>query len=667
MTIKQPHSEIPKFKEDLRGRIANLAMKPSYANTLIPLFEAVMNSLHSVQDRFGNSWRENCHIEIEVIQNENHDTHSFNVRDNGIGLNEQNFDSFCTYDSRLKVGRGGKGVGRLTWLKVFEEVEVSSIFEENSQKYGRKFKFLLDNDAAFQEHEVLSEPQDTELHTCIALKRLKNGYQNYCPKKLEKIVHRISAHFLPFLIGSKQPKIVVKNRSESIDLVDVVAQNIRLMDTNSFEVQDVGTFEVNHIYVDKLLIESGNQHTIYLTANDRIVRDHGINNQIGLDSHIDHQGMQSYYVGLVSSPFLDDNVTQERNNFDITPEDSKAITKNAEKSAICFLHDPIDSLLDSKVNRIEEVIANFPRFSYLVSNLREFAKCMPLNRKSEEEIYKQLSVFDFRASQDVKNDLKNIVGNEPSESSDDSFEIKVKDLMTRIGQQERASLAEYISKRKLVIDFLQQSLGFEDRDSETAYREKAIHQIFCPLNVSSGDIDYGSHNLWLIDDRLAYYDFWTSDKNIKSFVKTSEARERPDLILFKGSHLLRRTGTNQPVVIVEFKRPGRTDYSGAQNPVRQILNYIVELRDASVTDNNGALITEIGQETPFFCYIIADLTTSLKRELEFSGINQALPGGRGLYGYNSSLGAYIEVLEFEKIVSDARIRHEAFFSKLGIN
>ncbi len=667
MNIRRPPSDTPKFKEDLRGRIANLAMKPSYANTLIPLFEAVMNSLHSVQDRFGDSWQENCRIEIHVLQDENQTTHSFNVLDNGNGLNEQNFDSFCTYDSRLKVNRGGKGVGRLTWLKAFEEVEVSSVFQENLQKYRRKFNFLLDNVAAFQDHEILCESQETELQTCISLKRLKNGYQNYCPKRLETIVNRISAHFLPFLIGSTKPKIVVRNRTESIDLVDVVANNIQLMDTKSFELENVGTFEVKHLYVNKMLIETGTQHTVYLTANDRIVREHGINNQTGLESHIVHHGVQSYYVGLVSSQFLDNNVTQERNNFDITPEDNKAITKKAEKSAINFLHGPIENLLESKASRIEEVIANYPRFSYLVSDLREFARKLPLNRKSEEEIYKELSVYDFRASQDVKNDLKHIVGNGHSVTTDEAFETKVQELMTRIGQQERASLAEYISKRKLVIDFLQQSLGFEDKNSETVHKEKAIHQIFCPLNVSSGDIDYGSHNLWLIDDRLAYYDFWTSDKSIKSFVKTSEARARPDLILFKGTHLLRRKGTNQPVVIVEFKRPGRTDYSGTENPVRQILNYIVELRNASVTDNNGALITEIGQETPFFCYIIADLTASLKRELEFSSINQALPGGRGLYGYNSSLGAYIEVLEFEKIVSDARVRHEAFFSKLGIN
>lgn len=667
MNTYQPHSDTPKFKEDLRGRIANLAMKPSYANTLIPLFEAVMNSLHSVQDRFGDSWQENCHIEIHVLQDENKNTHSFRVLDNGIGLNEQNFDSFLTYDSRLKVSRGGKGVGRLTWLKVFEEVEVSSVFEHNSQKCRRKFRFLLDNSSAFQKHEIINEPEETDLRTCIALRNLKNGYQNFCPKKLETIANRISAHFLPFLIGSSKPKIIVKDTGESIDLGDVVGRNIYLVDTESFELDDIGAFEVKHLYVDRTLIETGTQHTVYLTAHDRIVREHGINNQIGLDTFIDYKDIQAYYVGLVSSQFLNDNVTQERNNFDITSEDNKAITKKAESAAISFLHDPIDRLIESKASRIDEVIANFPRFSYLVTDRREFARKMPLNRKSEEEIYKELSVYDFRASQDMKGEMKTIVADGLSVTDNADFESKVQILMTKIGQQERASRAEYISKRKLVIDLLQQRLGFEHKESNALHKEKAIHQIFCPLNVSSGDIEYGSHNLWLIDDRLAYYDFWASDKSIQSYVKTSDVKDRPDLILFNGTHLLRRKGTNQPVVIVEFKRPGRTGYSGQQNPVRQILNYINELRGSKVTDNTGALITEIKQETPFSCYVVADITPSLGMGLEYSGIYRALPGGRGYYGYNSSLNAYVEVLEYRSIVDDARVRHEAFFTKLGIN
>ena len=66
------------------------------------------------------------------------------------------------------------------------------------------------------------------------------------------------------------------------------------------------------------LVEKGTEHTIFLSAHDRIVTDHEINNQTGLDSPISNGDTPMIYVGIVSSEYLDENVTQERNNFDIT-------------------------------------------------------------------------------------------------------------------------------------------------------------------------------------------------------------------------------------------------------------------------------------------------------------------------------------------------------------
>ncbi len=655
------------LKEDLRGRIANLAMAPSYANTLIPLFEAIMNSLHAVQDRFGDKWEKSCRIDIQVLEDDEGNPHSFTVEDNGIGLDERNFESFRTYDSRTKVKKGGKGVGRLTWLKVFESVRVSSIFETEETRMERCFKFVLDNAAAFQDYSLTQTDDGTDVRTFIELRDLKDGYRSHCPKKLETIAHRIAAHFLPFLIGDEKPEIRISNAGESLNLAEVVAANMFEPKSESFEVEDVGTFSIKHLLLNKALIEKGTEHTVYLAAHERIVTDHGVNNQTGLDTPISCGEVQTYYVGIVSSDFLDDNVTQERNNFDIPKQAYKAITKGAEEAAKDYLSEPIQRLIGAKARTIDKVVTNFPRYAYLVKDRGEFAKKLPLNRKTEEDIYREMSVYDYRASRDVKNDLRVLAGKEDDPANTEEFNAKLTEVMDRIGEQERASLAEYVSKRKLVIELLASRLGYEDKENEKLYREEAIHRVVCPLRVNSGDIDYGNHNLWLIDDRLAYYDFWASDQSIRSFIKTSEAKERPDLILFQGSHLLRREGTDQPIVIVEFKRPARKEYTDEENPIKQIYDYIRELRDNKVTDNEGALITEIGPDTPFFCYLVCDITPRLNALLEDYGIVQALPGGRGFFGYNDTRRAYVEVLQYSEIVKDARLRHEAFFRELGIN
>ncbi|WP_373476477.1 hypothetical protein [Sphingorhabdus sp.] len=655
------------LKENLKGRIDNLAMSPSYANTLIPVFEALMNSIHSVQERFGDDWVTRGSINLTVDCDSEGNPESFVITDNGVGLNDDNFESFRTYDSRLKAKKGGKGVGRLTWLKVFEGVKIISKFELPAGVSQRSFDFVLDNEKAFQNYALRKLDTKPELQTRVELRALKDGYRSHCPKRLETITHRIAAHFLPFLIGDQCPDITVSSATENHSLRQIIEAHTHNPQSLSVDVQDVGNFTIKHLLLNKALVEGGTEHTVYLAAHDRIVTDHGINNQTGLDSAFNFEDEQVFYVGIVSSEFLDNSVTQERNNFDIPKATMKQITKAAEEAAKVYLADPINSLIDAKAQTIERVVTNFPRYSYLVQDRKEFARELPLNSKTEEAIYQAMSVYDYRETRDLRRDLNALVSAESEPTQTAEFKQKLDQVMERVGEQERASLAEYVSKRKLIIDLLEHRLGFEDKEKQRLYTEEAVHKVICPLKVNSGDIEYGNHNLWLIDDRLAYYDFWASDQQIRKYAKSSECADRPDLILFQGSNLLQREGTDQPIVIVEFKRPARTEYSDDENPIKQIYDYIRELREHKVTDNNGKLITQIGADTPFFCYLICDITPRLKAILEDYKINQTLPGGRGFFGYNDTRRAYVEVLQYGQIVKDARLRHEAFFKELGIN
>jgi hypothetical protein len=655
------------LKENLQGRIDNLAMSPSYANTLIPIFEALMNSIHSVQERFGDDWIAKAVINLSIETDDDENPVSFTITDNGVGLNEANFDSFRTYDSRLKAKKGGKGVGRLTWLKVFERINIVSRFQSLSKTEQRSFDFVLDNEKAFQNYALRSVDGNSNIETRVNLQNLMDGYRSHCPKKLDTITHRIAAHFLPFLIGDACPDINVSNRTQSISLKAIIESHTHKPQTTEFELPEIGSFSVRHLLLSKALVESGTEHTVYLAAHDRIVTDHGINNQTGLDTSFDFEGDPVFYVGIVSGSHLDENVTQERNNFDIPKGTMKAITKAAEDAAKVYLADPINNLIEAKAQTIERVVTNFPRYAYLVQDKREFAKKLPLNSKTEETIYQAMSVYDYRETRDLKRDLSALASSETNPVESPEFQAKLDDLMLRVGEQERASLTEYVSKRKLIIDLLEHRLGFEDKEKQRLHTEEAVHKVICPLRINSGDIEYGQHNLWLIDDRLAYYDFWASDQQIRKYAKSSDCSDRPDLILFQGSNLLHRAGTDQPVVIVEFKRPARDEYTDDENPIKQIYDYIRELRDHKVSDNDGKLITEITQDTPFFCYLVCDITPKLKSILEDYTINQTLPGGRGYFGYNDTRRAYVEVLQYGQIVKDARLRHEAFFRELGIN
>ena len=115
-----------KLATNLEGRIRNLALTPSPVNSVYPLLEALMNSIQAIQDRFGDTDFEKGRIHINIIRfNEYLD---IVVSDNGIGLTDKNFLAFLTPDTGNKLIRGGKGVGRLTWLKTFSKTKIESLF-----------------------------------------------------------------------------------------------------------------------------------------------------------------------------------------------------------------------------------------------------------------------------------------------------------------------------------------------------------------------------------------------------------------------------------------------------------------------------------------------------------------------------------------------------------
>ncbi len=217
----------PRFqlKENLGGRIRNLALSPSYDNTIIPLFEAISNSIHSIQERFGASWIEKGKIKIQIVRDQEGNPTSFSVEDNGAGLNEDNFESFLTYDSSHKIQKGGKGVGRLTWLKVFEKVHVDSFFKKGDEIHRRSFDFVLDNENPFQNYDYEERSQERSSRTTVFLQNLKGRYNTTCIKKTELITHKIIAHFLPFLIGDECPDISVEDIDSKYEVRDIISEN----------------------------------------------------------------------------------------------------------------------------------------------------------------------------------------------------------------------------------------------------------------------------------------------------------------------------------------------------------------------------------------------------------------------------------------------------------
>src|SRR3954463_11977668 len=88
---------------------------------MLPVFEATMNAFQAIKDakRTDGSIVIDIEREPSLLDKENAAIAGFTITDNGIGFTDDNFNSFNTLYSDYKLKQGGKGLGRVTWLKAF--------------------------------------------------------------------------------------------------------------------------------------------------------------------------------------------------------------------------------------------------------------------------------------------------------------------------------------------------------------------------------------------------------------------------------------------------------------------------------------------------------------------------------------------------------------------
>ena len=135
------------LKTDLAGKVNNLK---SFKNeALLPLFEAISNSIHAIEER-GNLPEGIITVRVIRVKQQplpGMDMHEerkkivgFEIEDNGVGFDEKNYESFRTAETTYKLDKGGKGVGRFYWLKAFKKVEIERVYCYEGGKMFRKFE-----------------------------------------------------------------------------------------------------------------------------------------------------------------------------------------------------------------------------------------------------------------------------------------------------------------------------------------------------------------------------------------------------------------------------------------------------------------------------------------------------------------------------------------------
>ena len=296
---------------------------------------------------------------------------------------------------------------------------------------------------------------------------------------------------------------------------------------------------------------------------------------------------------------------------------------------------------------------------YRISDLKRVPSNLS-DEKMEIELFKIQQGLDFEVKQEANEILRFV---ETVEEKDE-FNEKFNQLYNKIIEVGNSKLSEYIIHRKLVLDLLEKHIK---RSNEGKFqKEDAVHRLIFPLQTLSDDIGFEEHNLWVIDERLSYHKYLASDKKFKALKELkSESPERPDIIVFNKPFAF--TNEDKPygsIVLIEFKRPMRDDYTDKENPIAQINRYAGEIVSNEVTDKDNRTF-DFRDNTPIYAYIICDLTKNLRKFAKDAGY-KPLPDNDGFFFFNDNYNLYVEIISFDKLIKDSKQRNKVLFEKLNL-
>jgi hypothetical protein len=289
----------------------------------MPLYEAIVNSIHSIEEAgILDGW-----IRITIERNESqgnlvdnsrniYPITGFKIADNGIGFNNDNFESFLTSDSARKIEKGAKGIGRFLWLKVFNSVFIKSIYKSDNKPYRREFRFSLQHEAVTDLVEEVAAKTDS-LRTEVNLLGFKDSYRKHCPQKAETISKRIIEHCLVFFLSQSCPKIYVHDGDETFELNSLFSKTVEANSREEIFTLKAKEFKIKSL---KLYGSEESEHRIYFCGQDREVINEKLSSYISdLNKRLkDDQENPFTYLAYVTGAYLDERVNPERTNFNMT-------------------------------------------------------------------------------------------------------------------------------------------------------------------------------------------------------------------------------------------------------------------------------------------------------------------------------------------------------------
>jgi hypothetical protein len=659
---------------------------------MFPLFEAVVNSIHSIDELTAE--RDFGKITVEILRAPfqtlpfdggkmkrgvppSEEIVGFKIIDNGVGFHDRNMKSFATLDTDYKESQGCRGVGRLLWLKAFQSVTITSVYRDDAgSPMRRSFSFTATRGIEDEKKEACG-PDDLPT-TCVHLDGFHKIYREKSAKTPRTIASSILEHCLWYFVREGgAPTIRIKDDEDDLSL-DQVYEEYMFSEAKRESIEVKGSkFELTHI---KLKASSSKPHFIAWCAGSRVVEEENLVGKIaGLHGKIREDDGDFVYACYVTSPFLDQRVRSQRIGFDIEEESDDLfseteLTLNEIRNAVISSSGQyLDAYLQESKKAGQERVDKFvshkaPRYRPIMARISSDKLSVDPDISDKDLdllLHKHLSEIEGTLLSEG-HEVMNFGENE----SPTDYQARLTNYLKMADDIKKSDLANYVFHRKVILDILEKAI--QRQEGGRYSKEELIHEIIMPLKKTSSEVRLDSCNLWLIDERLAFHNFLASDKTLSSMPITgcTETKE-PDICALNvyDEPILIAEGQRLPlasIVIIELKRPMRNDAASGEekNPIEQALGYLERIRTGGAKTDAGRQIPD-SNEIPGFCYIICDITPTVDRQCKTLSLT-ITSDKSGYFGYNPNYKAYIEVMSFDRLLNAARERNRAFFDKLGL-
>jgi hypothetical protein len=690
---------------------------------LAPIFEAFINSYEAIKLKREIKQDHKGFIRILIflktdLTTKDQKSHIFEkiiIEDDGIGFTDRDFERFKRLNDTSKKFFN-KGTGRIQFIHFFNYTEIVSVYyDTQSSKYikrnitlSKSDNFLrrnaiirLDDECISDKTEsytklVFKEPLDnetgfSELDEKIIKEKLINNYLSYfCENRddlpeieIIKIVdgkHELKEKIQKsdILKADKEISYKVNKWKYSTDLNSIYetdeSENIKL---KSFK------FSQNELKENKLYITCKGEIVQTLDLDCLRKSDHVNNNR---------------YLFFISSNVLDSSSADTRGDISLKTKtqlkqyyketsmfdnESHIIIEDIQNNAnyaILANYEDIKKYNEEKDHEIESLRKMFLLNEKTINELRTQHKFSVNDTEADilEKIYKADAAIVAKNDAKIKQQIQSLNDlNTTSENYNEELNEIRDDLVKEIPFQNRTGLAQYVVRRKLVLDLfdviLKKELMIQKEISSDSNRKNIDEKLLHNLIFKQSSEDPDQSDLWIMNEEYIYFngvsekifkdisfcgnkifkDVLTEEEDQYRLKQEGDAdKKRPDILLFPSEG---------KCIIIEFKAPD----VNVSDHLNQINRY------ASLINN---LSKEEYKFTTYYGYLIGeniDVDDIKDNDADFRSAHSLnfiyRPYKRIIGKFEKSEGSlYTEIIKYSTLLERAKMRNEIFIKKLGI-